>query len=223
MLGQSSPDAVCTLAISVCRSVGGSTARYARPTAVRHRSIRPPTSSRDTSTAERGRIASMTTISSRSRTARCTLRPVSSASSMRKGRARARMSKLRRKPLQSSSTDAVSTKRSLSGRRKSRPAPTSVAVMRDTVGLGMPVHSVNSRLLTGASAAAIRRNTSSPRASAVTSSPSFSLPFSRPAGRFSLLFIVFFKTSFRFSVSTLDRTRTLHSTLQCMQALGKKV
>ncbi|SQA62067.1 Uncharacterised protein [Burkholderia cepacia] len=86
------------------------------------------------------------------------------------GRERARMSKLRRKPWLSSSTDAVSTKRSLSGNWNRKPALTSVAVMRETVGFGMPVSSVSSRLLTGASAAAMRRSTARPRARAVISS-----------------------------------------------------
>lgn len=109
-------------------------------------------------------------MSSRSRTARWTDSEVRSANSLRNGRERARMSKLRRKPLLSSSTEAVSTKRSLSGSRSRKPALTSVAVMRETVGLGMPVNSVSSRLLTGASAAAIRRSTASPLASAEISS-----------------------------------------------------
>ncbi|CAB3762261.1 hypothetical protein BPA30113_04774 [Burkholderia paludis] len=86
------------------------------------------------------------------------------------GRERARMSKLRRKPWLSSSTEAVSTKRSLSGNWNRKPALTSVAVMRETVGFGMPVNSASSRLLTGASAAAMRRSTARPRASAVISS-----------------------------------------------------
>nr|WP_230593587.1 hypothetical protein [Burkholderia mallei] len=80
------------------------------------------------------------------------------------------MSKLRRKPLLSSSTDAVSMKRSLSGNWNRKPVLTSVAVMRDTVGFGMPVNSASSRLLTGASEVAMRRNTAKPRARAVISS-----------------------------------------------------
>lgn len=133
-------------------------------------SIREPISRRVTSTAERGRTTSIATMSSRSRTARCTDSDVRSASSIMNGRERARMSKLRRKPWLSSSTDAVSTKRSLSGNWNRKPALTSVAVMRETVGFGMPVSSVSSRLLTGASAAAMRRSTARPRARAVISS-----------------------------------------------------
>ncbi len=123
--------------------------------------------------------------------------PVRSASAIRNGLARAQISKLRKNPLLNSSTDAVSTKRSLSGRRSSSPAPTSVAVMRETVSLGIPVYSVRFRLMTGASAVAIRRRTSSPRASAVTSSPSCSLVLSRSGNvLFGVCILLFMKHRF---------------------------
>ncbi len=69
---QSSPSAACRPISSLSRSGSASAARYARPTAVRLRFMREPISRRDTSTAERGRIASITTMSRRSRTARWT-------------------------------------------------------------------------------------------------------------------------------------------------------
>jgi hypothetical protein len=56
-----------------------------------------------------------------------------------------------------------------------------VAVMRETVGLGIPVISVSSRLLTGASAAATQRSTASPLASAEISSVDDSRSFAAPA------------------------------------------
>ena len=194
----------------------------ARPTAVRHRSIRPPTSRRRTSMAERGRIASITTISSRSRTARWTLRPVNSASSIETAARGREYRSYARNPLLSSSTEAVSTKRSLSGSRNSRPVLTSVAAMRETGGwfgdAGPFGQFAIAHRRVGASDAA--QNVQSAR-NAVTSSPSFSLPFSRPEGRLSGLFIVFLKYSFVWGSESLDDTRTLFPTLQGMRSLTK--